>query len=50
MQADLNDMLTFAKVVDAGGFSAAARALSLPTSNVSRRVARLEEAVVSVLT
>ena len=39
---DLNDMLVFAKVVEAGGFSAAGRLLQLPTSNISRRVARLE--------
>ncbi|CAM2063738.1 LysR family transcriptional regulator [Sulfidibacter corallicola] len=39
---DLNDMIVFAKVVEAGGFSAAGRLLQLPTSNISRRVARLE--------
>lgn len=40
---DLNDMAIFSKVVDQGGFSAAGRALGLPKSNISRRVATLEE-------
>lgn len=40
---DLNDMYFFAKVVEHGGFSAAARALGVQTSRVSRRVAELEE-------
>lgn len=39
---DLNDMVIFARVVQAGGFTAAAEILALPKSNVSRRVARLE--------
>ena len=39
---DLNDMLYFAEVVDRGGFAAAARALRLPKSRVSRRIAELE--------
>lgn len=39
---DLNDMLYFAEVVDHGGFAAAARALHLPKSKLSRRVAQLE--------
>jgi len=39
---DLNNMLYFAEVVDHGGFAAAARALGLPKSTVSRRVAELE--------
>jgi len=39
---DLNNLIVYAKVVDEGGFSAAARALGLPKSNVSRRVANLE--------
>lgn len=42
---DLNDMAIFARVVQQGGFSAAASALGLPKSNVSRRVARLEDAL-----
>lgn len=40
---DLNDMFFFAKVVEHGGFSAAARALGVPTSRLSRRVAELED-------
>jgi DNA-binding transcriptional LysR family regulator len=39
---DLNDMLFFAEVVDRGGFAAAGRALHLPKSRLSRRVAELE--------
>lgn len=39
---DLNDMLFFAEVVDRGGFAAAGRALHLPKSKLSRRVADLE--------
>ena len=39
---DLNDMLYFAEVVDHGGFAAAARALAVPKSKLSRRVADLE--------
>ena len=39
---DLNDMLYFAEVVDKGGFAAASRALSIPKSKLSRRVAELE--------
>ena len=40
---DLNETLTFVKVVRLGSFSAAARALGLPVSTVSTRVARLEK-------
>jgi DNA-binding transcriptional LysR family regulator len=40
---DLNDMLFFAEVVDRGGFAAAGRALHIPKSKLSRRVAELEE-------
>ncbi|MEO6985330.1 MAG: LysR family transcriptional regulator [Paralcaligenes sp.] len=39
---DLNDMRYFAEVVSRGGFTAAARALGLPKSRLSRRVAKLE--------
>lgn len=39
---DLNDMAYFAEVVDQGSFAAAARALGLPKSRLSRRVAELE--------
>lgn len=40
---DLNEAAVFVKVVEAGGFSAAARQMGLPTSTVSQRVARLEK-------
>jgi DNA-binding transcriptional LysR family regulator len=40
---DLNSLMIFAKVVEAKGFSEAARRLKMPTSTVSRRVADLEE-------
>jgi DNA-binding transcriptional LysR family regulator len=39
---DLNRIATFVRVVDAGSFTAAATALRVPTSSVSRAVARLE--------
>ena len=45
MAVDMNDMTVFAAVVEHSGFSAAGRALGLPKSNVSRRVARLEDAL-----
>jgi DNA-binding transcriptional LysR family regulator len=41
--ADLNDLRFFAAVVEHGGFSAASRALGLPKSRLSKRVALLEE-------
>src|SRR5258707_2921871 len=40
---DLNSLMIFAKVVEANGFSEAARRLKMPTSTVSRRVADLED-------
>ncbi|OYZ06974.1 MAG: LysR family transcriptional regulator, partial [Methylophilales bacterium 16-45-7] len=40
---DLNETAVFVKVVQVGGFSAAAKQLGLPTSTVSTRVARLEK-------
>lgn len=40
---DLNDMLYFAEVVDKGGFAAAGRALGIPKSRLSRRIAELED-------
>ena len=40
---DLNRVAVFVRVVEEGGFSAAARALRLPKSSVSRAVALLEE-------
>ncbi|GAA5235732.1 LysR family transcriptional regulator [Verticiella sediminum] len=39
---DLNDLYILAQVADLGGFSAAARALNLSKSHLSRRVAALE--------
>ncbi len=41
--ADLNALAVFAKVVEAGSFSEAARRLKMPNSTVSRRVAELED-------
>src|SRR5580693_8660205 len=40
---DLQSMGAFARVVETGSFSAAARALDTTTSSVSKRIARLEE-------
>jgi DNA-binding transcriptional LysR family regulator len=40
---DLNRIAVFVRVVEAGSFTAAATALSLPTSSVSRAVSNLEE-------
>lgn len=42
-QYEPNDLLIFARVVEAGSFSRAAERLGLPKSTVSRRVAVLEE-------
>lgn len=42
---DLNDVVALVRVVEAGSFTGAAAALGLPKSAVSRRVARLEEAL-----
>lgn len=39
---DLNDMYLFAKVVEHGGYTATARALGIPVSRISRRIAALE--------
>lgn len=40
---DLNDMFYFVQVVDYGGFAPAARAIGVPKSTLSRRIAQLEE-------
>ena len=40
---DLNELAVFVAVVDAASFVGAARALGMPTSTVSRRVASLED-------
>ncbi|MBB6577716.1 DNA-binding transcriptional LysR family regulator [Comamonas odontotermitis] len=42
MMHDLNDMYYFAEVVERGGFAAAGRALGIPKSRLSRRIAELE--------
>ena len=39
---DLNDLYYFVKVVDHGGFAPAGRALGVPKSKLSRRIAELE--------
>lgn len=43
MQHDLNDTLIFVKVAEHGSFTAAARALGLPKTTVSRKLRELEE-------
>ena len=40
---DLDDVAVFVRVVDSGGFTAAARTLRAPKSSVSRQVKRLEQ-------
>ena len=40
---DLNDLYYYAKVVEYGGFAPAERALGIPRSKLSRRIAALEE-------
>ena len=42
---NLNDLDTFVAVVEAGTFTGAADKLGVPKSTISRRVARLEEAM-----
>jgi len=42
---DLNEILVFTRVVQAGSFTAAARALGMPKSSVSRKVTALEDRV-----
>lgn len=39
---DLNDLYYFSQVIEYGGFSAAARALNIPKSRLSRRISELE--------
>ncbi|MBL4785328.1 MAG: LysR family transcriptional regulator [Cohaesibacteraceae bacterium] len=41
--SDLNALLIYAKVVDAGSFSQASRILGMPISTVSRKIAELED-------
>src|SRR5262245_17094990 len=45
MMPEPNDLMIFARVVEAGGFGRAAERLGLPKSTVSRRVAALEAAL-----
>jgi DNA-binding transcriptional LysR family regulator len=40
---DLNDLYYYVQVVDHGGFAPAGRALGMPKSKLSRRIALLEE-------
>lgn len=40
---DLNELYLFAQVVEHGGFAAAGRAIAVPKSRLSRKVAQLEE-------
>ena len=40
---DLNDLYWFVQVVEHGGFAPAGRALGVPKSKLSRRIAGLEE-------
>lgn len=40
---DLNDLYYFSQVVEHGGFSAASRAMNIPKSRLSRRIALLED-------
>lgn len=40
---DLNDLFYFSMVVEKGGFAAAGRALGIPKSRLSRRIAQLED-------
>src|SRR5258708_3384828 len=42
---DFNDLYLYAQVVKFGGFSAASRALHIPKSRLSRRIAALEESL-----
>ncbi|BCH21235.1 LysR family transcriptional regulator [Mesorhizobium sp. L-8-3] len=42
---DLNDIVVFARVIEAGSFTAAARLLGIPKTTVSRRIAALEREV-----
>lgn len=46
---DLNELYYFAQVVEHGGFAPAGRALGLPKSKLSRRVALLEERLGTLL-
>ncbi|MFE0757921.1 LysR family transcriptional regulator [Inquilinus sp. NPDC058860] len=45
MAVDLNHLILFSRVVQAGSFSGAARMLGVPKATVSRNIARLEEEI-----
>jgi DNA-binding transcriptional LysR family regulator len=40
---DLNDMMLFIAVIDAGSFTLAAQRLNIPKANISRKISRLEQ-------
>src|SRR5258706_6078265 len=46
---DLNEILVFARVVQAGSFTTAAAKLGMPKSTVSRKISELEERLKSRL-
>ena len=46
---DFSDLKAFTRIAELGGISAAARALRMPKSSVSRALVRLEEAIGAVL-
>jgi DNA-binding transcriptional LysR family regulator len=48
-EVDLNDVAIFVRVVALGSFAKAAREMRVPTSTVSRAIARLEESVGALL-
>ncbi len=43
MNQDINDLLVFLSVAEAGSFTVAAKRLGMPKANVSRKVSRLEQ-------
>src|SRR6188768_1716518 len=49
MSRDLNDTLMFVKVVEKGSFTAAATALGVPKTTLSRKIAELEERLATQL-
>jgi hypothetical protein len=40
---DLNDMMLFIAVIDAGSFTLAAERMNIPKANLSRKISRLEQ-------
>jgi LysR family transcriptional regulator AphB len=49
VEHDLNDMMVFLAVVEAGSFTLAAERLAIPKANISRKVTRLEQRLSVVL-